>query len=141
MLISPKPIGSSSAFVEELRDTTVWHAIEDLAADSSSSSEDDVNKTQLITPQISPTPIASNSIAEEWHSATSTPSPEVPYAPSTPKVSNENEYWHSARSTPCPHGPGVPYDQREWSFEISSTALRVLRHTGCAAQRRCVRQD
>jgi hypothetical protein len=51
----PKPARSLSAFVEKLCDTIVWHAIEDLAADSSSF-EYDVNGTQLTTLDIPLTP-------------------------------------------------------------------------------------
>jgi hypothetical protein len=137
----PKPARSLSAFVEKLCDTIVWHAIEDLAADSSSSFEYDVNGTQLTTLDIPLTPKISNSIAEEWHSTTSTPRPEIPYALSTSKISSADENWHSAHSTPCPPSPEITYDQCMQSFEISSTALYVLRNTGCAAQERRIRQD
>jgi hypothetical protein len=140
VLTSPKPIRPSSAFVEKSHDTMVWHTIEDLAADSSSSSdeEENIDDTDLTTPDILLTPKASASTAEEWHSATSTPCPEVP---STPKVSSEGEDWHSARSTPCSRGLEVPYEQREWSFEVSSTAMRVLRYAECAARGRQVTHE
>jgi hypothetical protein len=137
-----KPIRPLTAFVEKLRGTIISHAIDDIAANSSSScsSSDAVDDTQLTTPDILLTPKVSSSGGDEWHSAMSTPSRRgavVACEPSTPRVSSSNdEEWHSATSTPCPRGLEVPHDQREWSFEISSTARRVLENTGCAAQER-----
>jgi hypothetical protein len=137
-----KPIRPSTAFIEKLRGTIISHAIDDIAANSSSScsSSDAVYDTQLTNPNILLTLKVNSSDGDEWHSAMSTPSPRgaaVACEPSTPRVGSFNdEEWHSAMSTPCPRGLEVPYDQREWSFEISSTARRILENTGCAAQER-----
>jgi hypothetical protein len=91
---------TSSSFVENPRSTIVSHTTDDPAADwfSCDDDEEGVDDTQLTAPDLRFTSQASSCSDEDWYT-------EPP--------------------TPSPHGIDIPYDQREWSFEISSIALRV----------------